>query len=81
MAENQTNMVVFLIMGFNIEWQKGNEPRNFLIKIDQFYFKNQASIWRTGLFDTCLSLPELEMFWEDSLDLALFLIFLGLAIS
>ena len=35
----------------------------------------------SGLIDICLSPPELEMFWEDSLDLALFLIFLGLAIS
>ena len=34
-----------------------------------------------GLFDICLFPPELWMFWEDSLDWILLLIFFGLAIS
>ena len=35
----------------------------------------------SGLFDICLLPPELEMFWEDSLDLTFLLRMLGLAIS
>ena len=35
----------------------------------------------SDLFDICLFPPEMGMFWEDLLNLALLLIFLGLAIS
>ena len=35
----------------------------------------------SGLFDICLFAPKLDMDWEDSIDLTLLLMFLGLAIS
>ena len=35
----------------------------------------------SGLFDICLLAPNLAIDWEDSIKLALSLIFLGLAIS
>ena len=45
-----------------------------------FFVLDLFEFW-SGLFDICLFPPALEMFWEDSLDLTLLLIFLGLAIS
>ena len=45
-----------------------------------FFVLDLLAFW-SGLFDICLFSPEPEMFWEDSLDLELLLIFLGLAIS
>ena len=38
-------------------------------------------VFWSGLFDSRLLSPALEIFWEDSLDLTLLLIFLGFAIS
>jgi len=45
-----------------------------------FFVLDLFEFW-SGLFDICLFPPALEMFLEDSLDLKLLLIFLGLAIS
>ena len=45
-----------------------------------FFVLNLFELW-LGLFGICLTPAELEMFLEDSLDLKLLLIFLGLAIS
>ena len=45
-----------------------------------FFVLGLFEFW-SGLFDICLFPSELEIFWEDSFDFILLVIFLGLAIS